>query len=66
MQAAGYRTGIYASPAVFEPEEITKVNDHKITQEEFARLAGRVQAACMDMQKEGLPHPTAFEVETAI
>ncbi len=66
LQAAGYRTGIYASPAVFEPEEITKVNDHTITQEEFARLAGSVQAACMDMQKEGLPHPTAFEVETAI
>ncbi|MDE7313684.1 MAG: bifunctional folylpolyglutamate synthase/dihydrofolate synthase [Eubacterium sp.] len=66
LLAAGYRTGVYTSPAVFEPEEIMKVNGRAVTQEEFAALAGRVQAACRDMQKEGLPHPTAFEVETAI
>ncbi len=66
LQAAGYRTGVYASPAVFEPEEIIKVDGSAISQEAFAGLAGRVQAACMDMQKEGLPHPTVFEVETAI
>lgn len=66
LKAAGYRTGVYASPAVFEPEEIIKADGRAITQEEFAKIAGRVQAACLDMQKEGLPHPTAFEVETAI
>lgn len=66
LQTAGYRTGVYASPAVFEPEEIIKVNGSVISQEEFASLTQKVQAACMDMRKEGLPHPTAFEVETAI
>lgn len=66
LKAAGYRTGVYSSPAVFTPEEIIQVNGTAIAPEEFARLADRVQAACEDMQKEGLPHPTAFEVETAI
>lgn len=66
LQAAGYRTGVYASPAVFEPEEIIRMNGAMISREKFAALAQTVQAACMDMQKEGLMHPTAFEVETAI
>lgn len=66
LQEAGYRIGIYASPAVFEPEEIIRVNGTAISQEAFAKLTENVQAACLDMQKEGLPHPTVFEVETAI
>lgn len=66
LQAAGYRTGVYASPAVMEPEEIIKVNGRAISQEDFAALAQKVQAACMELLREGLPHPTAFEVETAI
>lgn len=66
LQAAGYRTGVYASPAVFEPEEIMRVNGKYISKEVFTELVQKVQAACMDMQKEGLPHPTVFEVETAI
>lgn len=66
LQAAGYRTGVYSSPAVLEPEEIIKVNGKPVPQEIFAELAGKVQTACREMVKEGLPHPTAFEVETAI
>ena len=66
LQAAGYRTGVYASPAVGEPEEIIKVNGRVISKEDFAALAQKVQAACRDLLREGLPHPTAFEVETAI
>jgi len=66
LKTAGYRTGVYSSPAVFEPEEIIRVNGDMISQEKFASLTQTVQVACMDMRKEGLPHPTAFEVETAI
>ena len=66
LQASGYPTGVYSSPAVFAAEETTAVNGTSISQEEFAQLATKVQAACADMQAEGLPHPTAFEVETAI
>ena len=62
LQAAGYRTGVYASPAVMEPEEIIKVNGRAVSQEDFAALVQKVQAACMELLREGLPHPTAFEV----
>lgn len=66
LQAQGYRTGLYASPAVLEPEEIIKVNGIPVSKENFAKHAKAVQKACQDMINEGLPHPTAFEVETAI
>ncbi len=66
LQAAGYRTGVYLSPAVFAPEESFQVGGGLIPQETFAQLAEKVQAACSAMTEEGLPHPTAFEVETAI
>ena len=41
LQAAGYRTGVYSSPAVFEREEIMKVNGKCISRKVFAELAGR-------------------------
>lgn len=66
LQAVGYRTGVYLSPAVFAPEESFQVGGGLIPQETFAQLAEKVQAACSAMTEEGLPHPTAFEVETAI
>ena len=66
LQAAGYRTGVYSSPAVFKPEEIIKVDGKCISREAFAELAGKVQAVCTDLVNKGLRHPTAFEAETAI
>ncbi len=66
LQAAGFRTGTYLSPAVFSYRESFQVNGMPISRELFAELAGTVRAACVQMLKEGLPHPTAFEVETAV
>lgn len=65
LQAAGYRTGLYASPAVFEPEEIIKVDGSPISKKSYADLISKVQNACRQMQAEGFAHPTAFEIETA-
>lgn len=66
LKASGYRTGVYSSPAVFAAEETVSIDGVWISSDEFAQLATKVQAACADMQAEGQPHPTAFEVETAI
>lgn len=65
LMACGYRTGIYASPAVFEPEEIIKINGEPVSKERFAGLIEKVQRACVSMEQDGLRRPTAFEVETA-
>ncbi|MGN0341207.1 MAG: bifunctional folylpolyglutamate synthase/dihydrofolate synthase [Roseburia sp.] len=66
LRQAGYSTGRYASPAVFQYREIIQRNGAMISEEDFADCAERVFAACEDMTVCGLVHPTSFEVETAI
>lgn len=65
LSAAGYRTGVYSSPAVFDHAEIYKIDGDQVPQEIFLESLAKVQAACAKMQEEGLPHPTVFEIETA-
>lgn len=66
LRQTGYMTGRYASPAVFEYREMIQRNGQLISEEDFADCADRVFAACEEMTAQGLPHPTSFEVETAI
>ncbi len=65
LKESGYRTGVYSSPAVFSEEEIISVDGEPISSQEFAELITKVRKACLDLQSEGLAHPTAFEIETA-
>ena len=58
--------GRYLSPTIFEYRERIQVNDRMITKEALRRLLGKIKAVCEEMVGEGLPHPTAFEVETAL
>ena len=62
---AGYKVGRYASPAVVEPLEIIKMNNVNITEEVFDKIVNDISFVCNEMVKDGLPHPTRFEVETA-
>ena len=64
--AAGYSVGKYTSPAVFDEREIITVDKTPITEEDFAKYIEVIKPICEDMQKEGLNHPTRFEVETAL
>lgn len=66
MSAAGYRTGRYISPAVKEYRERFQVDGRMITQSGFCKYLEPVRAAAEAMASEGLPHPTVFEVETAV
>lgn len=66
---AGYKVGRYVSPAVFEErEKIRWMQEEKvvyISEEEFAGVISRVQAAIRSMQERGEVLPTEFEIETA-
>ena len=62
---AGYRTGLYQSPSVFSYCEKIQVNGEPISEEDMAELLTRAAKAGDAMEAEGLPHPTAFETETA-
>lgn len=66
MQEAGYRVGRYLSPAVREYREVFQVDGRTITQSGLCKYLEPVKAAAASMVEEGLPHPTLFEVETAV
>ncbi len=58
LREAGYKTGLYTSPHIFEYTERIKVNGEEISKEEFAQLFEEVE-------KTGI-HLTEFEILTII
>lgn len=63
---AGFKTGLYTSPALVDFSERIKVNSVPIGDCDLCRNTEKVKAACESMIKKGLPHPTEFEIVTAL
>ena len=66
LMESGYKTGRYSSPAVFEYREIIRTDNTYISEEEVADILTYIKSKCNEMVKESLPHPTPFEIETAM
>ena len=66
LHLAGYRVGRYISPTVKDYKERFQIDGRMITQMALCNNLEQVRAAAEAMAAEGLPHPTAFEVETAV
>ena len=66
LHTAGYRVGRYISPAVKDYRERFQIGGRMITQASLCNNLQQVKEAAEAMAAEGLPHPTAFEVETAV
>ena len=66
LRAAGYRVGRYVSPVVFDYRERIEVGGRLIGKKDLCRLMTRMQEICRELTAEGKPHPTAFEIETAM
>lgn len=75
MAVAGYRIGRYISPTIrcyCERIQITSkakssnVETIYITEEAVARHITRIADVCDEMALDGYPHPTPFEIETAM
>lgn len=66
LSCAGYKVGSYNSPTIRDYRERICVNGRMISQKKLCELLGHVKEACDAMKEEGLSHPTAFEVETAL
>lgn len=66
LKCAGYKVGRYCSPTIFEYRERIQVNGRAITKKALCELTESVKMVCEEMVAEGLPHPTPFEVETAV
>jgi dihydrofolate synthase/folylpolyglutamate synthase len=62
----GYRTGCYISPVIFDYRERIQVGGRPIPKTALCEGVERVRQICGQMAEDGLPHPTAFEAETAL
>ncbi|MEA4815650.1 MAG: folylpolyglutamate synthase/dihydrofolate synthase family protein [Lachnospiraceae bacterium] len=62
---AGYKTGVYTSPHLVSYNERYTINNKNISDELFAKYIGKIKNICLDMEKQGIGHPTPFEVLTA-
>lgn len=63
---AGYRVGRYVSPTICKYRERIQINNRYIEKSDFAEGITLIQGIIEQMVAEGLPHPTPFEVETAL
>lgn len=61
----GMKVGRFTSPAVFFYEEMWKINGMPISKERLSSLMTTVKSACDEIERDGFPHPTVFEIETA-
>ncbi len=60
LQAAGYRTGVYASPAVWEPEEIIKVNGQVINKLGFCSACTESAGGMQGSVRRGVAASNSF------
>ena len=66
MEIAGYKTGRYISPTVQSYRERIQVNRIPISKEDFSFQLSKIKKAINRMLDKGLPHPSVFEIETAL
>lgn len=62
LKEAGYKTGLYTSPHIFEYTERIKINGEEIPPEKFASLVAEI---CALSEKNAIPL-TEFEILTAV
>ena len=66
LMQAGYRVGMYTSPAVFMKCETICVSGNYISKQKYSKIFEKVLSACEELKKLGYREATAFEIETAV
>lgn len=66
LTEAGYKVGRYISPTLYSYRERMEICGEAVSREDFALCLSRTAQAISQMTEEGLPHPTPFEIETAV
>ncbi len=62
----GYKVGRYVSPTIFEYRERFQIQGKPVSKAEVGRWMEKVAVHADAMAKENFPHPTPFEIETAM
>ena len=66
LTANGYKVGRYISPVLSDYRERIQMNNRMISKNAVAEGLTQIFELCTAMEEEGLAHPTAFEIETAL
>ena len=66
LEEAGYRTGRYISPGIFDYCDRIQVNRAWIGESDVAWLMTRIRHAIEEIAAQGIPGPSAFEAETVM
>ncbi len=66
LMASGYSVGLYTSPALVNFNERIRLNGVEISDEDLSLCTKEVKEASEKIVKDGYPHPTEFEIVTAI
>ena len=66
LQQSGYKTGLYISPYLEEFNERIQLNNTPISNDDLVIHLNKVKMCIDNMVKEGLNHPTEFEIITAL
>lgn len=66
LKEAGYCVGRYISPTIFEYRERIQINGRPVSKKDLCHLMTMMKEICEELICEGKPHPTAFEIETAM
>ncbi len=64
--SGGFKTGLFTSPYLERFNERFQINNSPIPDEELAQITLFVKGKIQMMLKAGYPHPTEFEIVTAI
>lgn len=65
MRKCGYHTGKYTSPCIGAYGEQFLYDQKPVSMDELLQYMEEIKKACEQMERDGLPFPTIFEVETA-
>lgn len=66
LTESGYKTGLYTSPYIEQFRERIRIDGIMISESELVTCGNEVKKACEEMVRDGLSHPTEFELVTAI
>ena len=66
LTECGYKTGLYTSPFIEQFRERIRIDGIMISESDLVICGNEVKKVCEEMVLDGLPHPTEFELVTAI
>lgn len=65
LKDAGFKTGLFTSPFIYDFNERIQINNVPISDGELMPIMEKVSKATDQMLKDGMEHPTEFELITA-